>query len=532
MKKLLFLLSSFLFFLVLSQSSIAQTYTIVAVDECGNPVENAHFVTDIIGSQFGFFLDITLANGQAQGGFQPGNYPQPGDILRVTFNPSGEGTGATPSQQTYTVPNTDGNWSHTFTFTILGANSPDEFRMAYTCDGQFQGTGGRIELSEFDGNLNNIEEFIFCNGESLAACGDDLLRRCDPSLNSCAEVSYSATLYKFSLFGGGQILTINPNPCSNPTLSGNTTCSYCALPGNQGGHLPEEVAPELPTNPGIYWWEVQAYCCSNGGTPLGDPEIYPFEILDNSTAPGDFVFNVSFALETRFPDGDAGDAQRDRSTDLSNPAVIGAAQSGLDLSSMNGKGVTGYTITVEEFPCNDETGAQEIASLSSGSWQLPPHDPNNLPTDIEFSDFVWEPGTSDPYFVINYSTVVSLCYKVTIEYDYACGSSSAESYFKIAPGCIWCLQEEGEESAERSSDLNESDQFSFYPNPADNRIMISGVQEGSKIVLINIKGQTVLERPVRGSRAQLDLSQLNSGIYLIRLQKPDGSNLHQKLVIK
>ena len=412
MKNLLFLFSSFLFFLVSSPSIIAQSYTIVAEDECENPVEGAHFVTDIIGSQFGYYSDITLANGEAQGGFQPGNYPQPGDKLRVTFNPIGEGTGATPFQQTYTVPNTDGNWSTTFTFTILGANSPDEFRMAYTCDGQFQGIDGRIELSEFDGNFNNIEQISLCNGETLAACGDDLLRRCDPSLNSCADVSYSATLYKFSLFGGAQILTINSNPCNPPTSSGNSTCSYCRVFGTgQGGAFPEELVPELPANPGIYWWEVQAYCCSSGGTPIGNQEIYPFEILDNSTVPGDFVFNVSFSLETRFPDGNAADAQRDRSTDLNNPAMIGAAQSGLDLSSMNGTGVTGYTITVEEFLCDDAGLTTVIGTLSSGSWQLPPHDPNNLPTDIEFSDFVWDPGNADPYFVKNYNTVVNLAIK-------------------------------------------------------------------------------------------------------------------------
>ncbi|MBL7909868.1 MAG: T9SS type A sorting domain-containing protein [Bacteroidia bacterium] len=66
--------------------------------------------------------------------------------------------------------------------------------------------------------------------------------------------------------------------------------------------------------------------------------------------------------------------------------------------------------------------------------------------------------------------------------------------------------------------------ISIYPNPTSNNITISGVQNVTKIELINSIGQIVFtENSVNATNSVIDLNQLPTGIYFVQLQTEQGS---------
>lgn len=60
-----------------------------------------------------------------------------------------------------------------------------------------------------------------------------------------------------------------------------------------------------------------------------------------------------------------------------------------------------------------------------------------------------------------------------------------------------------------------------YPNPADNYFRIEGVQDISQAVVFNIVGEQMISFPVTGDRSY-DISNLSSGIYLVKLIRSNG----------
>ena len=60
-----------------------------------------------------------------------------------------------------------------------------------------------------------------------------------------------------------------------------------------------------------------------------------------------------------------------------------------------------------------------------------------------------------------------------------------------------------------------------YPNPADNYFRIEGIQDISQAVIFNIVGEQMMSFPVTSDRSY-DISQLNSGIYLVKLIRGNG----------
>ncbi len=83
------------------------------------------------------------------------------------------------------------------------------------------------------------------------------------------------------------------------------------------------------------------------------------------------------------------------------------------------------------------------------------------------------------------------------------------------------------ESAMQTNDLL------FVPNPAVDLVMSNEpLPVGSQIKVVNILGETLLEFRSNGDRQQLDLSRLQSGIYLLHVQHPDGTLQSQKLTLR
>ena len=80
------------------------------------------------------------------------------------------------------------------------------------------------------------------------------------------------------------------------------------------------------------------------------------------------------------------------------------------------------------------------------------------------------------------------------------------------------------------TNLNESE-IKLYPNPANDYINIDLPSVSGNISIVNITGKTILKKDIRSSVERIDLSDLNSGIYLVRIQ--DGpAVLTKKLIIR
>lgn len=86
-----------------------------------------------------------------------------------------------------------------------------------------------------------------------------------------------------------------------------------------------------------------------------------------------------------------------------------------------------------------------------------------------------------------------------------------------------------------TSDNISIDNLKIYPNPTNGNITISNIQniELKTIEIYSILGKLVKQISVRQnpSTLNLDLSQLNKGLYLLKVLGTDGANNTQKLVI-
>ena len=69
----------------------------------------------------------------------------------------------------------------------------------------------------------------------------------------------------------------------------------------------------------------------------------------------------------------------------------------------------------------------------------------------------------------------------------------------------------------------------LYPNPASDVVNLSGLQGSGTVTILNAMGQAVMAEPFQNSdRMALDLSKLDSGVYLVQIRS-ENSMIAQKL---
>lgn len=84
------------------------------------------------------------------------------------------------------------------------------------------------------------------------------------------------------------------------------------------------------------------------------------------------------------------------------------------------------------------------------------------------------------------------------------------------------------------SEVTGRDDFKFsnlsvYPNPAKDYITVSNTSSISKIMVINLLGQTVIEKSVNSNTAQIDLSNIASGTYILQVSA-EGAKANVKVI--
>lgn len=70
-------------------------------------------------------------------------------------------------------------------------------------------------------------------------------------------------------------------------------------------------------------------------------------------------------------------------------------------------------------------------------------------------------------------------------------------------------------------DINYNEQIKIYPNPANDKIVIEGLQN-SIIEIINIKGQVVKIVNVSTTKTTIDLTKLMDGVYTMKIKSDNG----------
>jgi len=221
--------------------------------------------------------------------------------------------------------------------------------------------------------------------------------------------------------------------------------------------------------------------------------------------------------------------------------------SGID-SSVGGTGLTTEEMTNDttylnngwDFVCEDANGTEDtwarVDNMNDGypflawQWEGPVPVKNKLP-DITGEDSVVV-STSPKAFnicgdsitgstedLLKYTEVGT--YTITWTYEDAEGNTTTQKQTVVV--------EEGEETA--ISNLEEAN-ISIYPNPAKNLLNIN--PKDNKIQLLTISdmtGKTRVEKTNIENHRTINLSQLNSGIYIIRIETKEG-RFSSKLVKK
>ncbi|MCU0350138.1 MAG: T9SS type A sorting domain-containing protein, partial [Flavobacterium sp.] len=67
-----------------------------------------------------------------------------------------------------------------------------------------------------------------------------------------------------------------------------------------------------------------------------------------------------------------------------------------------------------------------------------------------------------------------------------------------------------------STNSFDANSFKVYPNPAKNLLNIDSASNVQSVSVYNVIGQEVLNRTINSTNANLDISSLNTGVYVIR----------------
>ena len=78
---------------------------------------------------------------------------------------------------------------------------------------------------------------------------------------------------------------------------------------------------------------------------------------------------------------------------------------------------------------------------------------------------------------------------------------------------------------------NISENINIYPNPASNFVTIQSDNHINKVVFFNYTGQYILQENINSNKAEIDLSNMQSGIYFLKIDTKNGISV-KKLIIQ
>lgn len=80
-------------------------------------------------------------------------------------------------------------------------------------------------------------------------------------------------------------------------------------------------------------------------------------------------------------------------------------------------------------------------------------------------------------------------------------------------------------------EFNSKDELNIFPNPATNNITLNNLTIGSTLLITDMTGKTVLKTLVSSSEMNLDVNNLNNGVYFVQLVNNSEITAANKLVV-
>lgn len=113
-------------------------------------------------------------------------------------------------------------------------------------------------------------------------------------------------------------------------------------------------------------------------------------------------------------------------------------------------------------------------------------------------------------------------------------SLDAGTYYAYAVDAQYNISEKGSNAITISFATSVNDMnalgISIYPNPAKEFVTVSGAANVVRYELINLTGKVVAGADNSQAQLRIDLSELNTGIYMLRLHTNDGKQVLKKLI--
>lgn len=174
-----------------------------------------------------------------------------------------------------------------------------------------------------------------------------------------------------------------------------------------------------------------------------------------------------------------------------------------------------------------EIGSETVVPtiLSSAPWDNP--DINRFVTKLELTPFTFEADvdTSTTFWIeISMGTAIN---HTTVYWEYTEDTGVVGEPMVVYSGYTgtWLIQEPsregiysfiGECSALNIS-ANTFDGFSYYPNPTSDKLSLKSVKNIDSVTFYNMLGQKVLETKIGGITSDIDLSNLTTGTYVMKV---------------
>ena len=79
-------------------------------------------------------------------------------------------------------------------------------------------------------------------------------------------------------------------------------------------------------------------------------------------------------------------------------------------------------------------------------------------------------------------------------------------------------------------DVVDNQNLAFYPNPTSGKVYVALAETPIRCQILNLTGNVVEEKAVSSARFELDLGDLSSGLYLIKIIMADGKSTYGKVV--
>ena len=80
--------------------------------------------------------------------------------------------------------------------------------------------------------------------------------------------------------------------------------------------------------------------------------------------------------------------------------------------------------------------------------------------------------------------------------------------------------------------FNGDHQINVYPNPADDFINILSTNPVARIEIISLLGQVIISENTEAQSYKLDISELNLGLYVVKVLTKDGNTHFKKILVR